>query len=487
MKTTSKVIDVADAAGILLQELKGSLARRDRAGANQALVSLTTSAPVLGQQWRSLVALAMNHGEIDLALAAMRLLVRDENEAPSVRHEQAVLLARIGRLTEAAAVLDSIDRASLDGATLDFTRATMALDQGDLGQARLLLDAVLDSRPLAGTAWLARATAGGMSPEQEDRLLALFTQDFAAASIGERIPALYATGHVLHQRGDHGRAFAAFDKGAAVHRTILRHDRHADATNASLAIRGTKTTSHAPRDGRAIFVIGLPRSGTTLVEQILTAHSHVSGGGELNLVRLLAQDAGGTNTAAVAAFEARGRSRHDLAELYHHLLDQRFGAGGRVVDKTLTGSRTLGLIDAVLPDSPIIWVRRDPLDCAWSCYRTHFTTGAAWSLDQVDMAQHFAIEERLYARWCDLLGERILQVDYSTLVDDSESQIRRILTYCDLPIEDSVFRPEDNNRTVTTSSAVQVRSPINKKGIDSAALYRAHMAPFINAYGTQRG
>ncbi|NTS66676.1 sulfotransferase [Sphingomonas sp. HHU CXW] len=369
-----------------------------------------------------------------------------------------------------------------DRATLDFTRATSALDRGDLALARSLLDDVVAARPLAGSAWLARTTAGDMAPAQEDRLLALHDRAFATVPTAERAPALYAAGQVLHRRGAHDRAFAHFAAGAAMRRQSLRHDRVADAASAAVATHGTTRARPASNQGRAIFVVGLPRSGTTLVEQILTAHSHVAGGGELNLMRLVAQDAGGPNAAAVEAYEARGGSRADLSALYHHLLDQRFGPDGRIVDKTLNGSRLLGLIDAVLPDSPIIWVRRDPLDCAWSCLRTHFALGAAWSLDQRDMADHMKLEDQLFARWCDLLGERILPVDYAALVDDPAAQIARILAHCGLPEEPGPFAPEDNARAVTTSSVVQVRRPINRSGIGTAGPYEAHLVPFVAAY-----
>lgn len=126
-----------------------------------------------------------------------------------------------------------------DRATLDFTRATIALDRGDLALARSLLDDVVAARPLAGSAWLARTTAGDMAPAQEDRLLALHDRAFATVPTAERAPALYAAGQVLHRRGAHDRAFAHFAAGAAMRRQSLRHDRVADAASAAVATHGT--------------------------------------------------------------------------------------------------------------------------------------------------------------------------------------------------------------------------------------------------------
>jgi tetratricopeptide (TPR) repeat protein len=459
-----------------LDLLNAALARRDRAGANRAVAALLAADAPLGKSWRSLAVLALNHGEIDLAAAAASRFA-DAVRTPAARHETAVLLARAGRLDAAAAALTDLP----DTPAIAFTRATIALDRGELETATALLRGVVDRAPLAGAAWLALATAGGIDDPRADRLLALVAGPYAAPAI-ERVAAFHAAGAVLHARGLHNDAFAAFSTAAAEHRRLRPHDRAADAANADAATRGFAGPTPGDRRGRAIFVTGMPRSGTTLVEQILTAHSAVRGGGELNLMRLIAQDAGGTGAAA-----ARAADRDALAALYGHLLTQRFGAGGRVVDKTLNTSRMLGLIDAVLPDSPVIWMRRDPLDCAWSCFRTHFAGGAAWSLDLADIAHHMRLEDELHARWTNRLGDKLLTVDHAALVTDPPGQIARILAHCGLADEPGPYAPHANARAVTTASSVQVRSPIGAFGLNAADPYRAHLAPFCTAYGIADG
>lgn len=454
-----------------LARLKEALDRRDRAGANAEIAALLVADAPLGAAWRSLAVLASNHGEIDLAVAAIARFA-DIAGTSAARHEQAVLLARSGRYDAAALVLETLG----GDPAYDFTRATIALDTGRIDTATALLTTIVDRLPFAGSAWLALTTAGRVDTALGDRLIGLLSGSFEAAPV-ERVMAWHAAGAVFHARDEHDRAFAAFARAATDHRAILPHDRAADTASAVAATRETGTLAGGDRRGRAIFVTGLPRSGTTLVEQILAAHSGVAGGGELNLMRLVAQDARGTDAAA-----AERGGHEQLAGLYNHLLTQRFGADGRVVDKSLNASRMLGLVAAVLPDSPIIWIRRDPLDCAWSCFRTHFAVGAAWSLDLGDIAHHMAIEDALHARWRDRLGDRLLTVEYRALVTEPDAEVSRILAHCGLAEEHGPHAPHAARRAVTTASSVQVRRPIGRFGIGVAEPYREHLKPFADAY-----
>src|SRR5699024_8406000 len=138
--------------------------------------------------------------------------------------------------------------------------------------------------------------------------------------------------------------------------------------------------------------------GTTLVEQILTSHSAVSDGGEIYRLPLLAKDIGGLSWPAVEQYVAEGRAP-EAARLWQHWLSERFPGPGRIVDKSLNTSRLLGLAAALLPEAPLIWLKRDPLDCAWSCFRTRFVGEAPWSYRLEDIAFHFRLEDDLLARW----------------------------------------------------------------------------------------
>jgi hypothetical protein len=270
---------------------------------------------------------------------------------------------------------------------------------------------------------------------------------------------------------------------------VVAYDRAKDRAQAAEAVRGYGIEKIAAigcqqsePTARTIFVTGLPRSGTTLVEQILTSHSAVGAGAETGRLELLAKEVGGTSFDALAR-HAEGHGVVPAARLWHHWLDQRFAASGRIVDKTVDASRFLGLAAALLPHAPLIWLTRSPLDRAWSCFRTYFMwAGIPWSYDLSDIATHFRLEDTLLRQWQEILGERLLVVPLEALVDDPDSWTRRILAHCGLAEEPAVFAPHENRRPVTTASARQVRRPINRQGIGSAEPYRQFLEPFCDAY-----
>ena len=478
------------AAATLVDRFERALGANARAAIVEAIRELVAQRVPMGAQWQQVAFIAADHGELGLSRAAMALYVEASGGHPMARYQQAGLLAQGGALGEAWALLEALPEDVPDPAVNAYSRGAAAVFLDRRDEARALLERAIRLRPELGQAWLPLSTLVDFAdePEPMERIVAAGRALESAAPAARAIHC-YALGKAHADRGEHAEAFAAFARGAQLKRAERGYDREADRAAVADAVRGYDAEAIAGVAGqqreptaRTIFVSGLPRSGTTLVEQILTSHSAVSDGGEINRLPLLAREIGGAAFPALAGHVAR-HGAAGAARLWAHWMQERFPATGRIVDKSMETSRFLGLAAAVLPEAPIVWLRRDPLDCAWSCFRTHFLAGVPWSHDLADIAFRFRLEEQLMARWEAILGDRLLVVPYEALVADPGSWIRRIVGHCGLAEEPQVFAPHANPRPVATSSVMQVRRPINRAGVGSAEPYRRFLAPFLEAYG----
>jgi tetratricopeptide (TPR) repeat protein len=472
-----------------VRRLQWAIQRDDRASIVDSMRQLVDGRAPLGGQWVAFARVAAQNGEVSLARRAIDLYVEGSDDA-TAPYKKVALLSLLGAWDESLAMLRGLPANLPDPATYAYTRGTAALYVGEADEARHWLEESIRIQPLAGAPWLSLATLVNFGAED-----GLAERVIAAEARMERAPGTergiydFALGKVWADRSESAKAFAAFARGAALLKTPAAYSRERDRFTADDAVSGYDAERIAeiarrqsePTD-RGIFVTGLPRSGTTLVEQILTSHSAVGDGGEIYRLPLLIKDTGGLSYAALREYVDR-TGAPPAARLWRHWLDERFPAPGRVVDKTLNASRMLGLAAALLPQAPLIWLTRDPLDCAWSCFRTRFAGEGAWSYDLEDIAFHFRLEDELLARWREVLGDRLLVVPYEALVTDPRQWIGRILSHCGLAEEPRTFAPHENPRVVTTSSVMQVRRPISRQGIGSAEPYREFLEPFIAAYG----
>ena len=474
---------------LLLAQLKAALAARDRAETRRLVSVMLDQRAPLGQQWRAISQLMQASGDLSLALRAVDAFIASSGNDPVAIYSKVVLLTQAQRIEEAHALLSGLPKTVPDAAGHAYVLGNTAMTLGRVDDARRHLLEALAHRPGWGPAWLTLAAAVNLADDPVgDQLLA----EAAAAerhAPGDLARYCYALGKLHADRGQPDKAFAAFARGAALLKAETPYGRKADQANAAAAMEGydcaffDRAGANQTIDtSRPIFVTGLPRSGTTLVEQILASHSAVQDGGELNLIQHVAVAAGGVSGSAIDQHMARGGTVDALGELYLHLLSERFGAEGRIIDKTIDASRFMGVIATALPDAPLIWMRRAPLDNAWSCFRTFFIHGVGWSFDLADIAFHFQLEDALMAFWKQMLGDRLLVVPYEELVEDPALWTARLLAHCGLEKEAAVYAPHLNPRRVATASALQVRRPINRDGLGVAEPYRPWLQPFLDAY-----
>ena len=228
----------------------------------------------------------------------------------------------------------------------------------------------------------------------------------------------------------------------------------------------------------------MPRAGSTLIEQILSSHSEIEGTQELPDIGMMASRiAGGSGLDAIAALTPEKREALG-AEYLHRTRINRKSDKPRFIDKMPNNWQHVALIQLILPNAKIIDARRHPLDCCFSNYRQHFARGQSFAYGLADVGNYYRDYVNAMTAIDAALPGRIHRVIHEHLVDDTEAEVRRMLTYLDVPFEDSGLRFWENDRAVQTPSAEQVRRPINKEGVDRWKPYEAWLSPLKVALGT---
>lgn len=309
----------------------------------------------------------------------------------------------------------------------------------------------------------------------------------------QRTQATFALGKSLEDRGQYAEAFAWYRKA-----NDLRTGIHFDpATNREGIDKLISTFTPSLLDGRIpanvdgptpIFIVGLPRSGSTLIEQILASHSQIEGTMELvnlpNIVRLITIDGGKHQMPypeSLAKFNneellAYGQAYMDSTAVYRS--EKPF-----FIDKMPTNFDKIGLIHLILPQAIIIDARRHPLDCGLSCYKQHFAGGHHFSYDLGHIGHYYNDYLRLMDHWDLVLPQKVLCVQYEDVISNTEESIRKLLAHCNVPFEDSCLRFFDNKRAVRTASSEQVRQPIYSKSIRYWKNFETELQPLIRALG----
>ena len=288
----------------------------------------------------------------------------------------------------------------------------------------------------------------------------------------------YALAKELEDLEDNAGAFQQVRAGAALHRQFVKSDGAVEIARIDQIVRSqTKDWLKAAQDGdRAcapVFVVGLPRTGTTLVDRIIASHSAMTSVGETNIFARLAADTAG---------DAAARQRFDFRELgrrYAAVVERIYRPGGlRFVDKTLQNYLYCGVIHAALPLAKLVLVRRDPLDAGWAMYKAHFQQGFSFSYDLEELADYCLAYDRLATHWRKTLpAEAFLEVAYEDVVREQERESCRIIEFLGLPWEDGVLRFHESRAPSATASAVQVRRPIYASSIGKWRRHEEALAP----------
>jgi Sulfotransferase family len=241
------------------------------------------------------------------------------------------------------------------------------------------------------------------------------------------------------------------------------------------------------RDRTPIFIVGMPRSGTSLTEQIISNHPQVFGAGELSYLHQVAnQLLYSMPTLDVYAGKVAGltdRGAHELAGYYLAKVRGLSADAPRITDKMPHNFLHVGLIALLLPEARIIHCRRAPLDTCFSIYTNNFNERHPYAHDLSDLGWYYRQYEGLMAHWRTVVPDLLLDVQYEELVEDLEGQTRRILEFLGLPFDEACLDFQANRRSVATISRVQVRQPLYRTSMERWRPYEKHLGPLVEALG----
>jgi tetratricopeptide (TPR) repeat protein len=454
-------------------------------------------APSFQEARQNYALLLHRSNQPEAALVEIERLLAVEPDHLGNRNLKAVVLCRIGDYEPAIRIYADLLEHYPRHAKVWVSYGHALKTAGHTERAVAAYRRSLELEPSFGEVWWSLANLKTFRFSADE--LAAMRGQLARADLAEddRLHLEFAVGKALEDAGEYAPSFRHYAQGNAIRRAQLHYS--ADDTHARVQyIRAHYTRDFfAARAGAGspapdpIFVVGLPRAGSTLIEQILSSHSQVEGTMELpevtSITRLLRLQGDADDVmpyhGALAALDAD--ALRALGERYlAHTRIQRKTAAPLFIDKMPNNFMHLGLIQLMLPNAKIIDARRHPLACCFSAFKQHFARGQSFSYGLEDVGRYYRDYVTLMAHFDAVLPGRIHRVVYERMVDDTEGEVRRLLEYCGLPFEASCLQFFQNPRPVRTASSEQVRQPIYREGVDHWRHYETWLGPLASALGT---
>jgi tetratricopeptide (TPR) repeat protein len=511
-------------AGVMHREVQRLMRDRDWRGAALTCRQLNERYPGFAAGWFTASHIAVARGDLAPALEAIdRAVTLEPTNAAFRLHRAGCLLAQrrrrdaidaagsaercasvtpgildaIGTLfsnaNEQRRALAAYDRAAAlapEDPRILYNRAAVRRFLGDFEGAEADYDRTIALNPKDFEAYLNRSdlriqTAGRNHVRQ---LEALVTQPFPDGR-GE-VQIRYALAKEYEDLGDHAQSFAHLQKGADKRRQHMTYDVATDVATVDWIIeafpQGPAQAVRGAAEDSPVFIVGLPRSGTTLVERILGSHSSVTPAGELDCFAMSMVDAARVRAGrSVPRRELVALSATlDFAALGRDYLRRAHGAfegGERFIDKMPLNYLYCGLILRALPNAKIVHMTRHPMAAGYAMYKTLFKDGYPFSYDLQDIGRYYAAYRRLMDHWRRTMPASIYELSYERLVTDQLGESRKLLAYCGLDWEDSCANFHRNPSATTTASASQVRRPIYDSSVAQWRNYARQLAPLGDA------
>ena len=464
-----------------------ALEARDRKMAFSAFGSVTKLKPEHAAGWAQLARLFAQEGQINRADRALAEAVRHEAGDAIVADLIGTVYQLLGDLDESRKWFEKALSRQPEHVPFMVNHANSLVFHGETNAAEEELGRILARQPDNPQAhWILSGVRKAVDRQHVDELARL------AANKQQHPRALaflnYALGKELEDLAEWDAAFAAFEKGAKARRETVEYDEKSEqAMFAALNEIYTRDwlSSRPPGHGdpSPIFVVGQPRTGTTLVERVITSHSQVHSAGELQqfglAIRRLSNYRDPRRFSEKLVRDASAIDPAMLGKAYMKTTEKLRGGLPRFVDKLPPNYLYVPLIVAALPTAKIIHLRRNPMDACFASYKQLFADAYLHSYDQQEVARHHARYFHLMGCWRERFPDRFFDVAYENIAADLEPNARALIEYLELPWEHACLEFHKQPAAVTTASAVQVREPAHTRSVGRWRRYEKHLAPML--------
>jgi len=430
------------------------------------------------------------------SLAEVERLLSANPRSPAYRNLHAVLLTRVGEYERSGRVYSQLLEEYPSTAKLWLSYGHLLKTQGRQDQSIDAYRRSIVHDPAFGEAYWSLANLKTFRFDAAD--LPAMEAQLARADLDaeSRLQFHFALGKAFEDSGDYEKSFEHYAEGNRLQRAAHPYDADLNSKRVARLKRTFSREFFADREGWGceapdpIFIVGLPRAGSTLLEQILSSHSAVEGTTELPEIITMAKDlraqADSGDIASYAEVLAT-RSADELRAMGERYLERtrihRKTDRPYFIDKMPNNFLHIGMIHSVLPNAKIIDARRHPLGCCFSNFKQYYARGQHFSYSLVDIGRFYRDYVDLMAHFDSVLPGRVHRVIYERTVEDTETEVRRLLTYCGLRFEPGCLRFFENERPVRTASAEQVRQPIYRDGVEQWRNFEPWLGPLKETLG----
>jgi predicted Zn-dependent protease len=430
------------------------------------------------------------------ALAEVDRLLAVDPRSPSFRNLRAVILVRVGEYERSSRIYAELAEEYPANARVLLSYGHVLKTEGRQDDSIRAYRRSIAADPAFGEAYWSLANLKTFRFSALDRSAMQAQLARSELDAASRVHFHFALGKSFEDEAEYSRSFEQYSQGNALHRA--EHPYDPDLNSQRLARLKQAFTREFFRDRAGfgcdapdpIFIVGMPRAGSTLLEQILASHSAVEGTNELSEVLSMTKDMREQAEAGDIAEYAQVFAACSAAELRE--MGERYLERTRIhrktdrpyfIDKMPNNFLHVGLIHAMLPNAKIIDARRHPMACCFSNFKQLYARGQPFSYSLVDLGRFYCDYVDLMAHFDAVLPGRIHRVTYERTVEDTESEVRRLLAYCGLPFEPRCLRFFENERPVRTASAEQVRQPIYREGVEQWRKFEMWLGPLKETLG----